>query len=161
MSNDRDSLRKLLHGFRDGMLVTRAPEGTLRARPMAIAKVADDGDVYLATSLQSDKVDEIASDHQVALTFQSATAYITLSGPAIVVTDRAAVRSLWSEPMRVWFPRGSEDPTLCLVQVRPVVSEYWNMHGAKGIRTLYEAAKAYVSGTTPTAVEGVHGVIDR
>ena len=162
MSNDdRESLRKLLQGFHNGMLVTRAPEGTLRARPMAIANLADDGDVYLATSLQSEKVDEIASEHHVALTFQSATAYVTLSGPARVVTDRAIIRTLWTEPMRVWFPRGSDDPALCLVQVRPVMSEYWNMHGAKGIRTLYQAAKAYVSGTTPAAIEGVHGVVDR
>jgi general stress protein 26 len=158
--SDREELHELLGGFHSGMLVTRTPEGTLRARPMTVAKVDDLGDVFLATSIQSDKIDEIERDHQVVLTFQSSMAYVTLSGPARVVTDAAIAAAAWTEGMRVWFPAGPQDPELCLIQLRPLVGEYWNMRGMKGIRTLYEAAKAYVSGTTPPSVPGVHGVVD-
>ena len=52
---DRERLRRLLGWFRSGMLVTRTPGGALRARPMVVAKIEDNGDVLVATSLRFGK----------------------------------------------------------------------------------------------------------
>ncbi len=157
---DRERMRALVKEFHSGMLVTRAPEGTMHARPMALAKLADDDDLFFATSIESGKVSEIEHDHHAAVTFQSTGAYVSISGPARIVTDRAQIRACWSETMKVWFPKGPDDPSLCLLQLRPVHAEYWNTEGIKGLRYVYEAAKAYVKGRQPVVVPGQHGEVD-
>jgi general stress protein 26 len=155
---DRATLQALIEQFHAGMLVTHAPEG-LRARPMTVAKLEDDNDLFFVTSVDSGKVAEIEAHHEVAITFQSMTAFVTLTGPARVVSDRARIYEVWAEPMRVWFPHGPSDPSICLVQLRPAYAEYWNMQGGKGLRYLFDAAKAYVTGTTPPVRPDQHGEV--
>jgi general stress protein 26 len=156
---DRERLRALIQEFHTGMLVTRTPEGTLRARPMSIAKLENDDDLYFATSQESGKLEEIEQDHHVAVTLQSSSAWVSLSGPARVLRDRAKIEACWNEAMKVWFPKGKDDPDLCLLQLRPVQAEFWNTQGTKGLRYVFEAAKALVRGTTPEAVPGQHGEV--
>ncbi len=157
--NERARLRALIEEFHSGMLVTRTLEGTMRSRPMAVAQLAPNDDIFFATSRDTAKVDEIEQDHQVAVTFQSANAYVSVSGPVRMVTDRAKIDEVWNESMKVWFPRGKDDPALCLLQLRPIQAEFWNMQGLKGLRYIFEAAKAYATGTTPTPAPGQHGEI--
>ena len=155
---NRETLRSLVAEFHTGMLVTKAPEG-LRARPMSVAKLETNDDLFFAASVDSGKVKEIEDDHEVVVTFQSKTAYVSLSGPARAVTDPAVIAKYWSEPMRVWFPKGPTDPSLCLIQMRPAQGEFWNVEGAKGLRYIFEAAKAYVTGTTPKTAPDQHGEV--
>jgi general stress protein 26 len=159
-TTERQMWRDLVAQFHTGMLITRAPHGAMHARPMAVAKLEDDDDILFATSIASGKVTDIDDDHQAAVTFQSSTAYVSISGPAKVVTDRSKIEAVWSEPMRVWFPAGPTDPSLCLLQLRPVQCEFWNMQGAKGLRYVFEAAKAYVQGRQPITVPDLHGEVD-
>jgi general stress protein 26 len=156
---DRQRLRALIQEFHSGMLVTRTPEGTMRARPMAIAKLEENNDLFFATSLESGKIGDIEQDHQVTLTLQAAAAWVSVSGTARIVQDRSKVDSYWNEGMKVWFPQGKDDPNLCLLQLRPVQAEFWNMQGSKGFRYMFEAAKAYVTGTTPETGPGQHGEV--
>ena len=53
---DRAKLRALLEEFRTGMLITRTLEGTLHARPMAVAKLEENDDLFFATNIESGKV---------------------------------------------------------------------------------------------------------
>lgn len=132
-------------------LATRTPEGTLRARPMGLAEVTDDGLVHVVAGLDDPKVAEIEADANVGLFMQSKTQWVSLSGTAHVVRDRALIHRLWSEVWRVWNPGGKDDPNLCLIAVEPIEGEYWDNAGARGVRFLLEAAKAYLTGTTPDA----------
>ena len=64
--------------------------------------------------------------------------------------------------MKVWFPEGADDPSLCLIQLRPSHAEFWDMQSTKGLRYVFEAAKSFVSGATPDAKEakqGQHGEV--
>ena len=36
-----------------------------------------------------------------------------------------------------------------MVEVVPTAAEYWDQKGGKGLAYLFEAARAYVKGTTP------------
>ena len=56
---ERRKLRKLLKGFRVGMLTTLTPDGALRSRPMATVPMQDDGDVWLLTKARAPKVGEV------------------------------------------------------------------------------------------------------
>jgi general stress protein 26 len=142
-------LTDLIQHFHTAMLVTRGPEGELRSRPLAIAEVREDGLVTFATSIESGKVHDIEADPHVNVSLQDAKRFVSVTGRAAIVQDRGEIDRLWSEAWKVWFPRGKADPSICLVQVDASSAEYWDQSGGKGIKYLFEAAAAYIKGTTP------------
>lgn len=152
-------LRSLLKSFRNGMLVTRNPRGELRARPMTVTKLESGGRMYFATSIESSKVAEIVQSDQVAITFQSWSTYVSLTGRARVIEDRDKVAQCWDEAMRVWFPKGKDDPTLCLLEVDETTAEYWTLQGGRGLQYFVQAARAYVKGQRPVLLPEMHGVV--
>ncbi len=137
------------------MLVTHAGDEHLRARPMAIAQVEEDCRIWFITGAETGKVHEIESDTRVHIVCQNdRSAYLSLSGRADLVRDRAKVAELWQEPFRVWFPKGKDDPNIELIAVRPDEGEFWDNEGFNKIQYLFETAKAYATGKTPEIEEG-------
>lgn len=147
---DREHLFAVLDEFDTAMLVTKEPNGELRARPMAIAGRKGDK-VYFATDHHSPKVDELEADPFVNVVCQSKRRFASLSGRARVTRDRALVDEMWSEGWKVWFPNGKEDPELVLLEVDPDEGAYWDESGTKGLRYLFRAASAYMTGNSPGA----------
>jgi general stress protein 26 len=145
----RERLSELMAGFSMAMLVTRTDDGGMRARPLRIADRRDDGALYFSTAVDSPKVHELQADEHVAVVMQDHRKFVSVSGIARVVQDRALVDKLWSESWRVWFPKGKDDPSLCLVVVEPLEAAYWDMSGLRGVRYAFELAKAYVTGGRP------------
>ena len=157
-----DKLRELLQDFDVAMLVTRTAGGQLRSRPMALADVQPDGTLWFLTQRDSGKLEEIAQDKHVNVALQSKLKFLSISGTATAVEDRAKVAEIWNESWKVWFPGGKDDPALLLVRVQGDTGEYWDNSGSNGIKYLIEAGKAYLSGTRP-AVDNdpkIHGKVD-
>jgi len=142
-------LWELVQKFRTAMLITRAPDGSLRGRPLSLASKHDGGKLYFSTSIDSPKVEEMAASPEVVVTLQDSALYVSISGTAQISRDPALIERLWSEPWRVWFPEGKSDPSLSIVTVTPREAEYWDQTGAKGIKYFLELIKAYATGTTP------------
>jgi general stress protein 26 len=113
---------------------------------MAVAEIEDDGTTWFVTGAATPKTDEIAPRAAVNVAFQSSASFASLTGDAEIVKDDAKARDLWREPWRVWFPDGPEESDLVLLRIRPHVGEYWDQRGAKGLRYVWEAAKAYAKG---------------
>ncbi len=159
-SPDR-KLHDLLEGFGLAMLVTRTPGGQLRGRPMALAEVEPGGTLWFATDRNSTKVDELAADNHVAVTMQSNTKFVSLSGTAATVDDREKLARLWKAEWKVWFPGGKDDPNLVLLRVDGSAGEYWDSGGPGGLKYLIEAGKALLTGTRPDVAEDpkVHGQV--
>lgn len=152
-ANPKEKLHELLKNFTSAMLVTRSGE-EFHARPMDVAFVDDECDVWFFTDCTSPKVMELEQDERVLLTFQKDhKEYVTLNGVADIITDRATLKQHWKESFRHWFPGGEDDPRLALLHVRGREAEYWDASGAQGLRYLYEAVKARLTGTRPQ-VEG-------
>jgi general stress protein 26 len=137
----------------------------VRARPLALAApensadMLEDGVLYFPTSLSSPKIEEIAADPRVAVTMQDKRRFVSISGTARILSDRALVERLWSEAWKVWFPQGKHDPELCLLEVTPTAAEYWDQKGGKGLGYLFDAAKAYVQGSTPDTTDEQHAKV--
>jgi general stress protein 26 len=148
----REHLRHLIKEFKTAMLVTHTPSGALRARPLAIADNRAD-DLYFATAIDSPKVKEIEVDPHVNVSMQDGKQFVSLSGTARIATDRQLIEETWSEAWKVWFPLGKDDPSLCLLVVDVLDAEYWDESGTKGLRYLFDAAKAYVTGTRAPAAD--------
>ena len=144
-----DRLYDIIKDFDNAMLVTQLAEGRSHARPMAVAEIRPDGDIFFTTDVQSPKVAEIARCPDVVVTFQSGSQFASIAGRAEVVKDRALIEQLWSEAWKVWFPGGKDDPTLCLIRVDGRDGEYWDNAGAQGIKRVFQSAKAYMRGSTP------------
>ena len=113
------------------------------------------------TGRDSRKVHEIFDNAHVAVVGQQEhSAYLSVSGIGMIVHEPARVRELWQESFRTWFPGGPEDPELRLLVVEPRLAEYWDNRGTNKLEYMFEAAKAYVSGTRPAVDEGdQHGRI--
>lgn len=143
-------LHELIADFSTGMLVTRAPDGHLHARPLALASAQHDGNVYFSTSIEAPKVVELDADERVAVTFQDDKRYVSLAGTARTTRDRVLIDRLWSEAWKVWFPKGKDDPTLAIITVTPDTGEYWDQTGLAGVRYLFRSLEAYATGTKPS-----------
>ncbi len=162
MSTSPDAkLRDLLDEFGVAMLVTRTADGSLRARPMALALAEPDGTLWFATDRHSGKVDELESDGRVAVTMQSKGKFVSLSGTARTVDDRGKVAELWKAEWRVWFPGGKDDPNIVLLKVDGSAGEYWDNSGTSGVKYLIAAGKALLTGERPAVGHdpNVHGKV--
>ena len=142
----RDHLRAVVKEFDTAMLLSQTAGGYHHGRPMAVAEARDDGKLLFSTAIDSPKVREIENNPTVAVTLQSKSRFVSISGRARVMRDRALIDRLWSEAWRVWFPAGKDDPNLCLLEIDPFEAEYWDNAGARGLKYLFDAARAYVKG---------------
>ncbi len=162
LEEQRDHVHRLLRGFDTAMLVTHTSQDPgLRARPMAVAQVDDEGQVWFVTNVEASKVHEIQEDTRVHLVFQhDHSAYLFVSGLARTIINRGKIDELWKEPMRVWFPGGKEDPAIVLIVVTPTWAEYWDNTGVQKLKFFFQAVRAYASGIPPANDEKQHGRVD-
>ena len=157
-TQEQTKLHELLHHFEVGVLVTQSTDGDLHARPMAIAQVDDDCTTWFVTSRTSPKIDQVhQSSRAHVLCQRGATAFLSMSGEAAVVDDRAKIDSLWKAAYEPWFPQGKDDPELTLLRVVPDRGEYWDGRGLHGVKYVLEAAKAFVKRTRIADAPEQHG----
>ena len=159
MSTQRADFYEILKTFNNAMFVSQSDKG-LHARPMAVAAIEPARDtIWFATSVTSDKVDEVLSHPEVSVAFQGNQKYASVKGTARVNQDRAKINQLWEESWEVWFPEGKEDPRIALIEVTAEHGEYWDQSGTEGLKFLYETAKAYISGGTPDMNREQHDTV--
>jgi general stress protein 26 len=142
----RNRFIELLCDFETGMLVTHGSDGGLHARPMAVARCDDDGTLLFATSSHSAKAEEIRDSPEATATFQGSGRFVTLTGHARLIEDRALVERLWSPAWRIWFPEGPTDPSLCILELTGHRGELWDRTGPNAVSFLWEASKALLRG---------------
>ncbi len=123
----------LVRSFDNAMLVTHTPAGEAHARPMVVADVSSDGDVWFVTRDTSPKIDELARDARVLVVAQGKRKYLTLGGRAEVKHDPERVRRLWSDDWRMWFD-GKDDPGIVLLCVHGEHGEYWDEAHESGLK---------------------------
>ena len=151
--DSKENFVELCQDFTNAMLVTQSENGALAARPMMIAQVDNDGDMWFATDQNSGKVDDILSHPDVCVTLADGSDFASVTGKGEVVVDRRRIKELWSEPWRAWFPEGPNDPRIALIHVHAATGEFWSNSGANRAKYLFEAAKAYISGHRPNVGE--------
>ena len=144
----REKLWSMMKGIQIAMLTTN-DGGHLRARPMAASQSGFDGTVWFFTRADSHKVDEGAGN-EVGVSYSDSGKqdYVSLSGRAELVTDKAVVKQHWAEYLRTWFPKGTEDPNIALLKVTVEAAEYWDAPNSKMVHA-YGYVKAVVTGEPP------------
>lgn len=137
---------RILACFDTAMLVTHAPDGKVRSRPLAILARETNGCLLFASRSEDAKLAEIERDTRVAVTCQGGGRYLSISGQATTFRDPELAAKLWTTSMKPWFPEGPGDPDLALIRVQPEVAEYWDRSGLLQLQFLWEAGKALATG---------------
>lgn len=163
--NDRAAsiarLREMIEDIGTAMLTTAAEDGTLRSRPMATPRAEFDGTLWFFTGLDTAKTTEVAGQRHVNVAYSSPSdqRYVSLSGVATIVRDRAKAEQLWQPAYRAWFPAGLDDPDLALLRVDVEHAEYWDP-GSSRMQTLAGFVKALATGTRMTGGDHEKVVLD-
>ena len=130
---------------RMAMLTTRAPDGTLMSRPMALQETEFDGDLWFFSARDSRKVAHIAADPQVNVTVTSSDVWVSLTGDARVVDDVRRKHELWNTVVEAWFPDGRDSSDVILLKVSAASAEYWDSPGGR-VASAISFAKAKLTG---------------
>lgn len=131
----QEKLKKLGELIKDidfAMLTTVDDDsGRLHSRPMSTQQVEFDGDLWFFTAVNTGKVSDITLDRQVNLNYAQPDKhrYVSVSGTAAIVNDRAKMEELWSPVYKAYFPEGLSDPNLRLLKVTVEEAEYWESDG--------------------------------
>ena len=143
-TSDDSARAKVTELIREGricMFTTMTPEGRHVSRPMALQEAEFDGDLWFFVYDDSPKVVDIATHPQVNVAFSTkSNAWVSVSGRAEVVHDRAKAEQLWSAPLKAWFPDGLDTDGLALIKVTAESAEYWDAPHGKVVTLIQYAA---------------------
>ena len=148
----------LIKDAHSALLVTRGADGRLDSRPMGCVQTDFEGTIWFLTFAHSSKVNEIAQDDEVLISYANPSEYeyVSLSGTARLVGDPEKLKELWSEAFRVWFPSGLDDPNLALLAVSVEEAKYWT-NAASMLTYGWAYLKARFLGTSATPEQ----IVDR
>jgi len=123
-----EMLSKLIGDIPVAMLVTTSSQNALRSRPMVNVNTKFDGDLWFFTHKEDPKVDEVAENSQVNVSFMAPDRdrYVSVSGKASLVGSQKRLELLWNDACEKWFPDGKDDPQLGLLRIDVDYAEYWD-----------------------------------
>lgn len=149
-----------IDSVRFAMFTTIDRHGHLTAAPMTSQEMDSDGNLWFFTSNDTDLWENIAAEPEVNVSFAEPKdgLYVSVSGTAERVVDRAKIKQLWNPFVQAWYPIGPDDPKVGLVRVHPHSAEYWDTASSKMV-SLFAMAKAVITGTPPTPGPEEHGKI--
>jgi len=157
----KEKLYDLIEEIETAMFTTRRPDGRLVSRPMATQKRADGADLWFVTARGTEKLDEIRFDPQVNLAYYKdrTREWVSVSGIARLVEDRAKIRELYQPDWRAWFgEEGDEkhgtpdDPRMILIGVDVEMAMFLEINKPQPV-VLFEVVKGMITGKTPDVGE--------
>jgi general stress protein 26 len=114
------------------MFTTTTADNGMYARPMSNNREVEfDGDIWFFSGADTRKVDELARDPRVHLSYADPQrfCFISVDGVTKIVTDTDKKRELWHKDLERWFANGPEDDNVVLLKVRPSIIAYWTGDG--------------------------------
>lgn len=131
ISNDPEEVEKVYKIMSDmdiAMLTTvdaSSTTGRLTSRPLSTQVHEEDGDVLFFVRASSAVVEDIRANPNVNAAYSSMKAWVSLSGTATVLDDRALVKELWHKGADAFMEGGPENPDNVIVKVHGDTAEYW------------------------------------
>jgi general stress protein 26 len=156
-----DQMYGLVEGIEIAMLTTRRMDGHLVSRPMATQARAAGADLWFVTDGETDKLDELQHDPHVNVSYyrDKTREWVSVSGTARTVTDRAKIHELYRPDWKAWFPDdgpgrdgGPDDPRLTLIAVDAHSVVYMVSNTPRPV-VLFEVVKGMITGTQPDVGE--------
>ncbi len=142
-----EKLNELIKDIDFTMMTTIDTDGVLRSRPMSTQESEVTEALWFFTSDQTHKTEEIEKDNRVNLSYAKPddNAYVSVSGTAEIVHDKAKMEELWNPVLKAWFPKGLDDPHICLMKVNAEQAEYWDSSSSTFVQ-IFGFVKAMATG---------------
>lgn len=134
--DNRETLVRLMKDFRFAMLTTVESDGSLVAHPLTVQETEFDGDLWFVLSKESTAAANLARDAEAGISLSSNSAWVSLSGIARFVEDRAKLEEVWNPALEAWFPDGIDNPAVGLLKFSAVGAEYWHSPGGAIVRAV-------------------------
>jgi general stress protein 26 len=144
-----DRIWQIIEETGAGMLTTRF-QGGLRARPLEARPDRAGNAIYFIVDRRGLKDDEIAADPDVGFVLINAhdKAYLSITGRAAVLNDRALAARYWKSTDDVWWPGGPDDANARVLRLEPHLAELWDGPASKAA-VRHEFARARATGRKP------------
>ena len=129
---DFQKLREMIKDIDFCMLTTVDENNDLHSRPMSLnSEVDQEGNLWFFTFGNSHKVSEVKRIPKCNVNFAQPDdhRYVSITGKAELVTDKAKIKELWKPELKAWFPEGPEEPDIALLRVGIEKAEYWDSPG--------------------------------
>jgi general stress protein 26 len=156
-----EDLYDLIDGIETAMLTTRRPDGSLVSRAMQTQRRTAGVDLWFMSNWFSDKLDEIASDPQVNVSYyrDRTREWVSVSGRAIISRDRQLIRGLYQPDWKAWLgaPGGAqdgsaEDPRIALILVTAESVTYSKKDRPTPV-VLFNIVKGMITGEPPKVAD--------
>lgn len=153
---DYEKIWELIRSSHSALLITVQTDGSLASRPMGCLQTSFDGVLWFLTFRHSLKLAEIRNNPNVLVSYAkpSEFEYVSISGKARVIEDNQKLKELWREGLRVWFPKGPNDPEVAILEVDVKKAMYWT-DAASMATYAWTYVKTRLSGKSPAADEVV------
>ncbi len=148
-TDHRAKVTELVRDARICMLTTMTADGRQVSRPMALQEAEFDGDLWFFAYADSAKSAQIRTHPEVNVSFSTKQSWVSVTGTAEQVSDRAKAEQLWNPLLKAWFPDGLDTPGVTLLKVHATSAEYWESAHSSRMVELLGFAKAAVTGTPP------------
>jgi general stress protein 26 len=152
-----DDLYKLIDGIKTAMLTTRRPDGSLVSRAMSTQRRTAGVDLWFMSNWFSDKLDEIATDSNVNVSYfrDRTREWVSVSGQAIISRDRNLIRGLYQPDWKMWLgdnggaeDGSAEDPRIALILVTAESVTYSKQDRPTPV-VLFNLVKGMITGAPP------------
>ena len=146
---------------RFAMFTSVDQHGHLTSQPMTNQEVDADGALWFFTNSNTDLWQNIVASPKVNVSFAEPadSLYVSISGVAERIVDRARIDQLWNPMVAAWFPNGKDDPHVVLIKVVSKTVQYWDIKENK-LSQMVQMAKAAMTGSTPDLDPADHGKIN-
>ena len=151
-----EKMKDLAEDIRICMFCTSSDIMPFTTRPMATAKVDDDGTIWFLSAVESEKNHEITENAKVQLIYSKPgdSKFMAVYGIASIQTNQAKIDELWNPIAKAWFTEGKEDPRITVIGVTPENAYYWDTVHGKVISLISIAASAITGKSHDGGVEG-------
>ena len=129
---DFQKLREMIKDMDFCMLTTVDENNDLHSRPMSLNGDVDPaGNLWFFTRDNSHKVFELKRTPKCNVSFSDPDnhRYVSITGKAQLVKDKAKIKELWKPQFKAWFPKGPDEPDIALLKVGLEKAEYWDSPG--------------------------------
>ncbi len=153
-----DKVASLVKDIKVALITSVDAGGMLRARPMWTQDAPFDGTLWFLTSHDSSAAREITGNPRVNVGYSSTSSeeYLSVSGQAEILNDRARIAEFWNPMLKAWY-EGPDDPTIRCIRIAVDEAEYWDAPGGK-IGSLFSIAKGVLTGDHDTS-DNEHGTV--
>ena len=154
-------LKEKVGDLKIAMMTTQVFDGHLHSRPMHTSEVESTGIFWFFTSDTSSKIKELQRNNQVNLAYSDpdGDTYVSVSGRAELVEDKAKMHDLWHPMLKAWFADGLDTPDIALLKVTADEAEYWDVSSNMMVN-LYGMAKSVLTGDSARGDAGENEELD-